>query len=426
MIAPMGRELSPRLPAAVGTGAGDEDTVRDESRAAVMPDPTALALSPRDRGRAPSAASKNACKLCAPLGACLAFRGVEGAVPFLHGSQGCATYIRRYMISHFKEPLDIASSSFSETTAIFGGMENLRLGLENVVRQYAPRLIGIASTCLAETIGDDVAFYLRQIVAQAEQPLPALVHVSTPSYAGTHVEGFHATVRALVDTLAEPGPVHRAINVFPGMISPADIRYLKELLHDFGIEAAILPDYSDTLDGPAWNNYERIPPGGTPIGAIRRMSGARATIEFGSTWDRRQTAGALLEERFGVPRYELPLPIGATQTDRLVDLLSQLAGRSLPARHGAERGRLIDSYVDAHKYVFAKRAVVYGEPDLVVGLAALLAEVGIVPAVCASGGKTGRLAEQIRAREPELAGETTASENVDFTEIERQASLQAL
>ena len=122
--------------------------------------------------------SQNACKLCAPLGACLAFRGVEGAVPFLHGSQGCSTYIRRYMISHFKEPLDIASSNFGEATAIFGGMENLREGLANVVRQYAPRLIGIASTCLAETIGDDVAFFLRQIVAEANQPLPELVHVS--------------------------------------------------------------------------------------------------------------------------------------------------------------------------------------------------------------------------------------------------------
>ena len=50
----------------------------------------------------------NACKLCAPLGAALAFKGMEGAVPFLHGSQGCATYMRRYIISHFNEPIDIA------------------------------------------------------------------------------------------------------------------------------------------------------------------------------------------------------------------------------------------------------------------------------------------------------------------------------
>ena len=48
--------------------------------------------------------TRNACKLCAPLGACLVFRGIEGAVPFLHGSQGCATYMRRYIISHFRSP----------------------------------------------------------------------------------------------------------------------------------------------------------------------------------------------------------------------------------------------------------------------------------------------------------------------------------
>ena len=108
----------------------------------------------------PFVSTRNACRLCAPLGACLAFRGVEGAVPFLHGSQGCSTYIRRYMISHFKEPMDIACSNFGETTAIFGGKQNLRIGLENVVRQYKPQMIGIATTCLAETIGDDVSLYL--------------------------------------------------------------------------------------------------------------------------------------------------------------------------------------------------------------------------------------------------------------------------
>ena len=77
----------------------------------------------------PYVSTTNACKLCKPLGACLAFRGIEGAVPFLHGSQGCATYMRRYIISHFREPVDIASSSLGEKHAIYGGGPNLKLGL---------------------------------------------------------------------------------------------------------------------------------------------------------------------------------------------------------------------------------------------------------------------------------------------------------
>ena len=72
--------------------------------------------------------TRNACKLCTPLGACLVFRGVEGCIPFLHGSQGCSTYIRRYLISHFREPIDIASSNFHEESAIFGGSNNFSAG----------------------------------------------------------------------------------------------------------------------------------------------------------------------------------------------------------------------------------------------------------------------------------------------------------
>jgi len=78
----------------------------------------------------PYVSTTNACKLCKPLGACLAFRGVEGALPFLHGSQGCATYMRRYIISHFREPMDIASSSLGEKQAVYGGGANLKQGLQ--------------------------------------------------------------------------------------------------------------------------------------------------------------------------------------------------------------------------------------------------------------------------------------------------------
>ncbi len=98
----------------------------------------------------------NACKLCKPLGACLAFRGIEGAVPMLHGSQGCATYMRRYIISHFREPMDIASSSLGEKHAVYGGGPNLKQGLQNVMTKFGAKVIGIATTCLTETIGDDV------------------------------------------------------------------------------------------------------------------------------------------------------------------------------------------------------------------------------------------------------------------------------
>jgi len=366
----------------------------------------------------------NACKLCKPLGASLVFKGIEGAVPYLHGSQGCATYMRRYIISHFNEPIDIASSSLGEKHAIYGGGPNLKLGLTNVIKKYRPGLIGIATTCLTETIGDDVAMILGEYMREVNNPeqLPTLVHVQTPSYSGTHMEGFHAAVAAVLDQLAEPGEKTDSVTLLPGFVSAADLRYLKEVMEDFALPATILPDYSDTLDGPAQLRYEKIPAGGTPVAAIRDAGSSRLVTEFGRTLGEMRTGGAVLQEKFNVERAMLGLPIGINETDRFFDLLSSVSGRAIPEKHGMERGRLVDAYVDAHKYVFGKRAVVYGEEDMVVGLASFLAEIGIQPVLCASGGRSGRLAEAVEAvTKDTLSVQPRVEESMDFYEIAEAA-----
>jgi nitrogenase molybdenum-iron protein NifN len=361
----------------------------------------------------PLAATRNACKLCAPLGACLALRGVAGAVPFLHGSQGCATYIRRYLISHFREPVDIAVSGFSEATTVFGGGDNLRNGLNNLARQYHPELIGIATTCLPETIGEDVGHLLHGFHPDGDAAFRT-VHVSTPSYKGTHVDGFHATVKALVEQLAEGGPAGDGVNVFPGMVSPADLRYLKEVFADFGLKATLLPDYSETLDGPQLEEYEDIPAGGTPVADLCAMGRARASLEMGRTMADAGTAAASLENKFAVPRHKLGWPMGVVETDRFFVALSELAGRPMPEKHAKERGRLVDAYVDAHKYVFGRRAVVFGEEDLVVGLTSFLAEIGVQPVLCASGGESGRLEDDIKAVTGDVTDPIVVKEGMDF------------
>ena len=328
----------------------------------------------------------NACKLCTPLGACLAFKGIEGAVPYLHGSQGCATYMRRYIISHYNEPIDIASSSLSEKHAVYGGGPNLKLGLTNVAAKYRPQLIGIATTCLTETIGDDVRMYLHQYAEDTKGSvgLPTFVNVSTPSYAGTHMEGFHAAIREVVAQLSEGGPRTETVNLLPGFVSSADYRLLAEIMTDFGLGCTLLPDLSETMDGPALLEYEKIQSGGTPIAAIKAMGRSRATIEFGPTLT--ATAGTVLAEKFGVPQHRIGMPVGIRETDALFNLLETLSGHSMPEKYAKQRGRLVDAYVDGHKYVFGKRAVVYGEEDMIVGMCSFLTEIGIRPVLCASGG----------------------------------------
>ncbi len=377
--------------------------------------------------------TQNACKMCTPLGATLVFQGIEGCVPLLHGSQGCSTYMRRYLISHFKEPVDIASSNFTEETAVFGGGANLKLAIENVARQYSPAMIGIATTCLSETIGDDVQLILNSMGGAIKGT--ALVHVSTPSYSGTHVDGFHGAVAAVVDRFNPAGKkvVYRpkkkkTVNLFPGMLSNEDLRHLKDIFEDFHSPVAILPDYSERLEGPSWQEYQAIQKGGTPISAIEKMNVSVHSMEFGAVLAKTaekgaSTAGTILSKRFGIPCTRLPIPIGVKACDKFFDALSQISGNPVPERYRKEKWRLVDAYVDGNKYVSKKKALVYGEEDFVVSMAGFLAEIGIIPVLCASGGKSRLFKQALEEVLPEtIRDRVQIQEDMDFTRMEETAA----
>lgn len=368
--------------------------------------------------------TRDACKLCTPLGACLVFRGVDGCIPFLHGSQGCATYIRRYLISHFREPVDIASSAFHEQSAIFGGSANFQQGVLNVLRQYQPQLIGAATTCLAETIGEDMPRLLHDLKEKHGPHVTApIVTVSTASFRGTHMEGFHAAVKALVEQLGQGGQPNGAVNLFPGMVSAADLRYLKEILADFGKDFTLLPDYSETMDGATWSRYEKLQSGGTPLSAIAATGSAQASIEFGRTLIGTETAGNFLKNTFGVSHHVLGIPIGIRESDAFYELLATLRGGDTPVKYQLERGRLVDSLIDGHKYVFKKRAIVFGEEDMVIGLTGFLCEMGVTPVLCATGGNSKRFEKALRQAVPLLPSETLVNDKFDFGGISELSPL---
>ena len=129
-----------------------------------------------------------------------------------------------------------------------------------------------------------------------------------------------------------------------------------------------------------------------------------------------------------VPLHRLGLPIGIREADRFLAAIHEITGIDIPARHEQSRGRLVDAMVDGHKYIFGKRAVIFGEEDLVVGLTSFLAEIGIQPVLCATGGKSGNFTKAISAV---LAIAAVLSgmkcdmpevhENVDFFDIEERA-----
>jgi len=384
------------------------------------------------------ASTRNACKLCAPLGAILVFRGIEGCVPMIHGSQGCATYIRRYMISHYKEPLDIASSNFSEETTIYGGNRNFNEGIANIRKQYNPAVIGIASTCLAETIGEDVP----QLIAEYkdlhinEPDLPKFVFASTPSYCGSHMDGFFETVASTIRTFAKPADKKGThINIFSGFISPADLRMLKDFFSCWGIDTVLFPDFSDTMDNPFWKDYHLIPEGGTPMKDIIRTGSAKGSIELGVVLNKAAlngrvaknkkivTAGEWLETSYNIPNKQIYMPIGIDATDVFVKELEEKTGKKIPEKLKLQRGRLIDSYIDCHKYISGKRVMVYGEEDLVIGLVSFFHEIGIKPVIVASGGESSVMTEEIKKILSDQEEKPIILEGSDFESMHEYAKI---
>ena len=383
------------------------------------------------------ASTRNACKLCSPLGACLAMRGIEGCIPLVHGSQGCATYIRRYGISHFREPIDIASSNFVEATAIFGGRDNLFTAIDNVTKQYSPRAIGVTSTCLSETIGENVAMYLKEYEAERAKGKhggssgPMIFYASTPSYRGSHMDGFHESIWSAVGALAGSGVEGQAVssapsvNLFSGFVSAEDLRELHSILQTFGVAYTLLPDYSESLDGNSWEEYQKIPEGGTLISSIASMHAAKTSIYLGRAVHPERNGAKLLLDRFSVPMEHLDLPIGIEFTDRFFSALEAITGRPTPSTWGKARGRLVDAYIDGHKYCSGKRAIIYGEEDFVVAMASFLDEVGIVPVIAATGAKSEKFSARMKEALRNSRASTLVMDDADFeTMLETAAPLK--
>ena len=330
--------------------------------------------------------SQNPCHMCMPMGGILALKGVEGSMSLLHGSQGCSTYMRRHIAEHFNEPVDVASSSLNEKGTVYGGQENLKKAMDNVRRVYKPALIGILTTCLAETIGEDV----RRIALEYQRETECecrIVTASTPGYGGTHTEGYWSTLRELLSQMNVPTESHAKINIIvPAALSPADLREIKRWLALFDMKYTLLPDISETMDRPYGPAYGKISEGGTALADIEQMSGARVTLELGGPVDEKMSPGVWLEANHKVPLVKLPIPIGLANTDLFFQALTFVTGKTVPAILQRERGLLMDAMIDAHKFSFQIRPALFGDPEMVYALTGFCAENGMFPRVVATGG----------------------------------------
>ncbi len=310
------------------------------------------------------------------LGATLAYLGIDEMLGLLHGAQGCSTFIRLQLSRHFREPIALNSTSMSEDMAIFGGWENLKTGIARVIEKFGPKVVGVMTTGLTETMGDDV----RSAIAQFRQEHPEhadvpVVWASTPDYCGSLQEGYAAAVEAIVRTVPVPGPkIDGQVNLLPGAhLTPADVEEIKAMCEDFGLDPVVIPDSSCALDGHIDETVSSLSTGGIPVERIRQAGRSVATLFFG---DSLAKAASLLGERCAIPSYGFTSATGLAETDRLLAVLAELAGAPIPQKYLRQRSRLADAMVDSHYQFGRKKVALALEGDLLKTLAPFLHGMG--------------------------------------------------
>jgi nitrogenase molybdenum-iron protein beta chain len=345
-----------------------------------------------------SALRINPAKTCQPIGAMYAALGIHRCLPYSHGSQGCCSYHRSHLTRHFKEPVMAATSSFTEGASVFGGQPNLLQGLNTVFTTYNPDIVAVHTTCLSETIGDDIP----QIVGEAHRQhlIPEgkyVIHANTPSYVGSHVIGFANMCTAMAKYFAVPIEAKRRstdktqVNIVPGFVDPSDMRELRRLTEGTGLKVTMFPDTSGVMDAPQTGQHIFYPDGGVTIDELRNLGRGVATLALGF-WASRPAA-VEVEDRAGVPREILDLPIGIGATDRFMEIL-RFRGGQITKPLENERGQLVDLMVDTQQHFYGKKVAIFGDPDHVLALTEFCRDLGMIPVHVLTGTPGKRFVEE--------------------------------
>lgn len=323
----------------------------------------------------------NPAKTCQPVGAMYAALGVHGCLPHSHGSQGCCAFHRMFLTRHFKDPAMASSSSFTEGASVFGGGSNLKTAAKNIFDMYDPEIIAVHTTCLSETIGDDLNALIQGIdIPEGKY----MVHCNTPSYKGSHITGFTNMVTGFIHYLSvKSGTSNGKLALLPGFVNPGDMKEMKRLMGIMGVPFTMLPDSDGVMNAPMTGKYEMYPKGGTKIQDIIELGDCAQTLAVGQFTS--EDSAEALKKKCGVTYKTVSLPIGVEATDHFLMALSDFSKSEIPEELEEERGQLVDVMVDTHPYTYNKSCAIYGDPDTVLALAAFVMELGMTPKYLVTG-----------------------------------------
>lgn len=332
----------------------------------------------------------NPLKSSQPLGAAFAYLGVDRAMPLFHGSQGCTSFALVLFVRHFKETIPLQTTAMDEVATILGGADHLEEAILNLKNRTKPSLIGVCTTALVETRGEDFAGDIAAIRMRRADDLgdTEVVLSSTPDFDGAIEEGWGKAVTSMIEGVTRPGEQPRdpkKIAILPGWhLTVADIELIRETVESFGLQPVILPDISGALDGTVPDHWIPTTYGGTKVEDIRALGNCFQAIVIG---EHMRPAAEALQARTGVPYVLFQQLVGMKAIDRFVTMLAMISGNRVPAKVRRRRAQLQDALLDGHFHFGGKRVAIAAEPDHLYQLSTFFTGLGaeIVAAVTTTG-----------------------------------------
>ena len=347
--------------------------------------------------RHPKPLSVNPLKASQPVGATLAFLGINRALPLMHGSQGCTAFAKVFLVRHFREPIPLQTTAMDQISTVMGADENIIQALATIAEKNAPAVIGLCTTGLSETQGTDIRRCIKEF--RAAHPEFAHVHVvpvNSTDTVGCLETGYALAVEAIIDTLVEKstlaGRRPKQVNVLASsMLTPGDLETLKDWIEAFGLRPVVLPDLSDSLDGHLVDaEFTSLTVGGTPADEIVTLGEAAATLVVGASLNR---AADKLKAKTGVPDYRFAGLMGLDDCDAFTQALAQISGKPVPEKIERQRTQLQDAMVDTHFMTGFTPVALAADPDLLASFARFFSGVGIEIPVAVSSVRADVLAE---------------------------------
>ncbi|MEB3291788.1 MAG: nitrogenase iron-molybdenum cofactor biosynthesis protein NifN [Synechococcales bacterium] len=335
----------------------------------------------------------NPLKQSQPLGSALAFLGLKGIMPLFHGSQGCTAFAKVMLVRHFREAIPLSTTAMTEVSTVLGGEENVEQAILTLVEKSKPEIIGLCTTGLTETRGDDMSGILQNIRKRHPElyDLP-IVFVSTPDFKGALQDGFAATVESIAQTLPRAGEtrVNQVTLLVGSAFAPGDVQEIKEIVAAFGLTAIVLPDLSLSVDGHLEDSYNTVTSGGTTLAELREIGSSVYTLALGESM---RSAAEALQKQFGIPYEVFPSLSNLDTIDSFLEGLADLSGLPVPEKYRHQRAQLQDAMLDTHFFFGRKQVSLALEPDLLWAIVHFLKSMGAEVQAAITTTKSPLLAE---------------------------------